>query len=68
MKQKGLKYVDDIDDICCPECNEPIDKEQANWDFMDEETRIVKCKCCQYTFKVIINRPIEFVVGRIIDF
>jgi len=64
-----LRDVNDVKDIQCPHCQEVIDEKQTeHWDFMDLESRLVVCRHCKKQYRVIINRPIEFVVGRKEDF
>ena len=68
-KKFELQIVSEVSDIQCPHCNEVIEEIQnSHWDFMDGETRLVVCKHCKKKYQVVINRPIEFVVGRKEDF
>lgn len=65
VKKLETQIVSEVSDIQCPYCSEAIEETQtSNWDFMDEEMRLVVCKHCRKSYKVVINRPIEFIVGR----
>lgn len=63
-----LQTATDINFVCCPYCDENFDGEVKNWDFIDEESHIVKCKKCKRQYKIMISRPIEYVYGRKEDF
>lgn len=70
MKPKyELQYTKDIDFVSCPFCRWTIQKKDIiGWDFIDSESHIVKCKNCKKEYKVVVNRPIEYVYGRKQDF
>ena len=51
--------------VYCPHCDNYVELENDDWDFLDGERHTIRCSYCQKDFVVIVQRPIEYLVEEV---